>query len=123
MNHVARRAIEDSTESLFLAACTSTPVTDDSLFTVRHIATLLEDAIVSNDARDLRAALERCDSRQTRSADLFACAVQTLADTLPPGVSNLRTFVHGAARLERMIFDDLPMVSAASGAFPAVYVS
>jgi len=123
MNHVARRAIEDSTESLFLAACTSTPVSDDALFVVRQITTLLEEAILSNDVRNLRAAFERCDARGSGSADLFACAVQALADTLPPSVAELRTFVHRAATLERMIFEDVQLGTASSAAYPTVYVS
>jgi len=123
MNYAARRAIEDSTGSFFLAACTSTPVTEDALVAVSRITALLEDALVSNDAQDLRAAFEEYDARQSRSADLFACAVQALADMLPPGVAELRTFVHRTATLERMIFDDAPLCAANPATFPSVYVS
>jgi hypothetical protein len=123
MNHAARRAIDDSTESLFLAACTSTPVTDDALFVVRNLTILLEKAIASDDVGELRVMLEKCDLRQSRSADLFACAVQSLADSLPPGVARLRAFVHRVAKLERRIFDDTPVSGESSSPFPFVYVS
>jgi len=102
------RLTSRDTAIAFLDACTATPATDEALFAVGKVSTLLEYALQSGDANPLKAALLNCD-QPTRFFDLFACAIHMLADSLedePP--SSIDELVTRCAAIEQELDTSVP---------------
>jgi hypothetical protein len=120
MNTVARRMAVESTEAAFLSACTTTPISNEVLFAVRRITTLLESALVSGETFELREALVDYDTRTSCGIEIFSSAVQALSESRSTSLADLGALVHGAGRIERIIFDEFPV--SHTGAAPLAFV-
>ncbi len=117
-NRRERHAFGESAAAAFLSACTSTPVSEHVPWAVRQITTLLEHSVRSGDTSALQRALFSEGLPETSAADVFASAVQNLADTVPDcSYAELESLVHRCAKIERMLFGP----EAIRGAAPAGY--
>ena len=129
MNLSARENFETSVASAFLRGCTSSPTSDEGLWSFRsgstnitwatqQIAALLDEALRSHDLREIRAALNSDSMRSFFAPDVFAAAVHTLSDALADqSVAGLQNLVRGCAEIERTLFADEPSAKPSNAVF------
>jgi len=97
------------TAMAFLDACTSTPATEDSVFSAGKVSTLLEYAVRSGDLRPLESAFIESDYSVETFFDLFACAIHTLADSISDQpVASITALVHRCADIQDDLIRNYP---------------